>query len=123
MNKTNLKAVDTPSDEGTHQETRPEAFAHYVSLIITDKRTPRAVVNVLAGIIISDISNNSGYAWHVDEEGLRFMLPRLLSNMNEMYAEGLITAALTAAEELMPTKLRDELWHRRMAEIKKEGEN
>lgn len=103
---THLKAVETPTN---HQAQKEAQFAEYVARVLGHPKTPRMVRNALLTVLISDISNNSEYAWHEDREGLLFMLPRLLSGMNNSYSEGITDATVSVVKELLPKAIRDEI--------------
>ena len=105
--RTTLKAVDDPRED---ERTRAEAVAAYIACIVTDPRTPRAAQVVINGILINCIANVSSYDWTADAEGLRFMLPRLLENMNEMFADGVTESLQQAIEDLLPGDLQGELF-------------
>jgi hypothetical protein len=105
MVKSNLKIAESVNSE-TPQDREIRQFTDFIISLVSNRKTPRAVRNAIAVIVIDELANTGGYAWHEDEEGLRFMLPRILSNMNEMYASGIISATVSVLGELVPADVK-----------------
>jgi hypothetical protein len=69
-------------------------------------KTPRTIRDMIVTVLVDDISNNSGYDWMTDREGLNFMLPRLLNGLNEHYKDGITDAMVSVIEDLLPAEVK-----------------
>ena len=101
MAKSNLRLAKVSDANQLEKEAQ---FAEYIARVMEHPKTPRTARDVIFAILITDLSNNSGYGWEEDPEGLRFMLPRLLSHLNRLYSDGLTDATFSAIQELLPIK-------------------
>jgi hypothetical protein len=102
MKQTQLRAVTSE-----YEQTKEEQFAEYIARVVGHPKTPRMVKNLIDSVLIVDLSNNSGYDWTDDPEAVRFMLPRLLGHLNEMYSSGLMDVTFTVIKELLPKAVKD----------------
>ncbi len=84
-------------------------FADYIARVVTHPQSPKALTDALCMVIVNIVSNESGYSWADDADGLRFMLPRLLFNMNEMYANGIIGTLHETVHSLLPEAVKLEI--------------
>ncbi len=84
------------------------SFGDWIARLITHEDVPDTLRNALSMMVVNTISNQSGYDWSDDLEGLRFMLPRLLFQMNEEYARAVIQTTDELVLMLLPEKLRRE---------------
>ena len=84
-------------------------FGAHVARVVAHPKTPPALKSALQAIIVNVVSNESGYEWADDEEGLRFLVPRYLYQMNEAYATGLIHALSELIADSLPAGLKQEI--------------
>lgn len=85
---------------------------HYFALVAAHPYTPASLREGLLNVFVNILANASGYNWSNDEEGLRFMLPRLFFHTNDEYATGIIHALDHMIDGALPRDLRDELKER-----------
>jgi hypothetical protein len=71
--------------------------------------SPAALKSALQAVVVNTMSNNSGYSWAEDEEGLRFLIPRFLSHMKDDYAWGIAHATEEVIADTLPEALKREL--------------
>ncbi len=84
-------------------------FADYLARIVMHPKTPAALKSALQAVIVNAMSNESGYNWSDDEEGLRFLVPRFLEQMNEEYAFGILHTLYGIINDTLPEALRREI--------------
>ncbi|MDQ3753828.1 MAG: hypothetical protein M3371_03750 [Acidobacteriota bacterium] len=84
-------------------------FADYLARIVMHPKTPAALKSALQAVIVNAMSNESGYNWADDEEGLRFLVPRFLEQMNEEYAFGVQHTIQQFISDSLPEALRQEI--------------
>jgi len=65
-------------------------FGDYLARVIMHPRTPAALKSALQAVIVNIMSNETSYQWADDEAGLRFLVPRFLSHMDDDYATGIM---------------------------------
>jgi hypothetical protein len=81
-------------------------FTNWLARAVTHPDTPESVRDALSSIIVNTISNESGYSWVDDAEGLAFLLPRYLFHMNEQYAKGIMHAVGELIDSGLPPNVR-----------------
>jgi hypothetical protein len=103
--KHNLKLAES---QQTSQQQKDAQFAEYIARVVANPKTPRMVRNVIAAVLVTDLSNNSPYQWYADPDGIRFMLPHLLSHLSDTYSDGLTDATVSVIEELLPEAVKQD---------------
>ncbi len=110
MNKTKQQ---TRAERATANTVEPSQalndFADYIARVVTHPKTPKALTDALCMVIVNIISNESGYSWADDADGLRFMLPRMLFEMNESYANGIISTLHETVHSLLSEAIKHEI--------------
>ena len=101
MVKSNQRVAD-------YQDRQIREFTAFIVSLVANKKTPRAARSVIAAITIDVLANSSSFAWNEDPEALALMLPHILSDMNEIYARGVMSAAMSVLGELVPSEIKDE---------------
>ena len=106
MTKTKLQPPVTETESPDEQLT---AYTDWIARAVMHPDTPEVISDGLQSIIVNIASNESGYDWSNDEEGLRFMLPRLLFYMNDEYAKGLLQSMGELIDSTVSREVRDQL--------------
>jgi hypothetical protein len=99
-------------EAASEAETPDIALTNYTAWIargLTHPKMKPAIKDALQSIIVNVITNQSGYVWDDDVEGLRFMLPRLLFHMNDDYAQGALHALGELIDAGLPEQARREI--------------
>ena len=84
-------------------------FADYLARVVTHPQTPPTLKSALQAVVVNTMSNNSDYQWADDAEGLRFIVPRTLRQMDEGYASGIIHSTREFIADSLPEKLKGEI--------------
>jgi hypothetical protein len=96
----------------TEVESPDRQLTNYTDWIARGLKHPKmnpAVKDALQSIICNIVANHSGYVWDDDEEGLRFMLPRLLFHMHEEYGEGILHSLGELIRSGLPEAARNQI--------------
>lgn len=114
MKRTNLKAVPDVTPKADEPEAyKPDhsliSFTDWLTRAMTHPDTPETLRTSLGMIVGNIFTNESGYDWTSDEEGLRFMLPRLLFHMSDDYALGLIHTTGELVNAALPREVHKQI--------------
>ena len=105
------KEAEADGQAEQSDELRPEYidFGNYIARVITHPKTPPALKSALQAVIVNTMSNESGYDWSDDEEGLSFLVPRFLQRMDEEFAFGVQHTTLEFIRDGLPEALKQEI--------------
>ncbi len=84
-------------------------FGDYLARVIMHPRTPATLKSALQAVVVNIMSNETSYSWADDEAGLRFLVPRFLSHMDDDYATGIVHSTQEFIADSLPEALKHEL--------------
>jgi hypothetical protein len=105
----NTKLKQQPATEVQSPDRQLTNYTDWIARGLKHPKINPAVKDALQSIVVSIVANHSGYIWDDDEEGLRFMLPRLLFHMNEEYAEGILHSLGELISSGLPEAARNQI--------------
>jgi hypothetical protein len=105
----NTKLQQQPATEVQSPDRQLTNYTDWIARGLKHPKMNPAVKDGLQSIIVNILSNHSGYVWDNDDEGLRFMLPRLLVHMNEQYAEGILHSLGELVDSGLPEAARKQI--------------
>ena len=107
-----MKSAKTKPPAEVKQD-KPDAslvnYTDWIARATMHPGTPAVVKHALQSIIVSIVSNESGYSWDDDEEGLRFLLPRYLFHMHDQYALAILPGVGELIDSAIPRDVRDKI--------------